>query len=203
MSEKVEQRRKFYQEDLSRYFAVENLENSVVDPHILPLLENYDISQDPEYSHERVKGRIELYGPYLERGLADDRRFYVALSSPEMGYGLFADLYIPAWSIVGEYTGIITDKHANLDYAWVYHSKPKDSNGNPVKLRVNARASGSLSRFVNHSDYPNCTVLHIPYKNRWRTIYITNTPILVDQELTVYYGETYWEERKKKEEKPS
>jgi hypothetical protein len=200
MSDQLQPRRKFYQEDLSKFFLVEHLQNSYVDPDILPLLENYDIKTDPEYFEEAVQRRIELYGPYLERGFAEDRRLYVALSSPEMGYGAFADVYIPAWTIVGEYTGIITNKRTSTDYAWIYHSKPKDANGDQLKLRVNARASGNLTRFVNHSDYPNCSVVHVPYKNKWRTLYISNRNILQDEELTVYYGETYWEDRKKKDE---
>lgn len=193
-------KRKFYQEDLAKFFLVEYLQKSIVDPDIAELLEKYDITQDPEFSHERVNRRIELYGPFLDRGFADDRRFYVSLVSSEMGYGAFSEVFVPAWTIVGEYVGIITNKSANTDYAWIYHSKPLDAKGNPVKLRVNARSCGNLTRFVNHSDYPNCTVLHIPYKNKWRTIYVTNTNIMPGQELTVYYGETYWAERANKVE---
>jgi hypothetical protein len=193
-------KRKFYQEDLPKYFMVEYLQQSFVDPEILPFLENYDITKDPEYSNENVVRRVELYSPYFDRGFAEDRRIYVSLVSPEMGYGAFADVYIPPWTIVGEYTGMITAKRFNTDYAWTYHSRPNDEQGNPLKIRVNARTCGNLMRFVNHSDYPNCSVLHIPYKNRWRTIYITNTFILPDQELTVYYGETYWKDRSKQED---
>lgn len=200
MSDQMQTRRKFYQEDLPKFFLVEHLHDSFIDPDIQPLLENYDITTDPEYSDEAVKRRIEVYGPYLDRGFAEDRRLYVALSSPEIGYGAFADVFIPAWTIIGEYTGMITNKRANTDYAWVYHSKPLDANGNQLKLRLNARASGNLTRFLNHSDYPNCSVVHVPYKNKWRTLYLSNRNILQDEELTVYYGETYWEDRKKQEE---
>ncbi len=200
MNEKAESRRKFYQEDLAKYFLVDHLQNSIIAPDLVELLDKYDITKDPAYSDDMVKTRVELYSPFFERGFAEDRRIYVSLSSPEMGYGAFADVYIPAWTIIGEYTGIITDQNANTDYAWFYHSKPLDSTGKPKTIRVNARTSGNLMRFVNHSDYPNCSVVHVPYKNRWRTIYISNSNILQDQELTVYYGETYWEDRKKKKE---
>jgi SET domain-containing protein len=191
-------RRKFYQEDLLKYFAVEFLENSVIDPDVVPLLKDYNIKDDPQFNDEQVERRIETYKPYFDRGFKEDRRIYAALSSPEIGYGAFAEVYIPAWTIVGEYTGTITDKKFNTDYAWIYHSTPKDKNGDPVRLRINARASGNLLRFINHSDYPNCSVLHVPYENRWRTVYITNRPILPDEELLVYYGDGYWEGRSKK-----
>jgi len=198
----TEGRRKFYQEDLSKYFLVEYLQNSVVDPSILHLLDNYDITQDPAFSDKNVKRRIELHSHFFDHGFPEDRRVYAALCSPEMGYGAFADVYIPAWTVIGEYTGIITDKSANTDYAWIYHSTPKDAEGNVLKLRVNGRTCGNMTRFLNHSDYPNCSVIHVPYKNRWRTLYLTNSKIQPDQELTVYYGEIYWKDRSKTEEIP-
>ena len=191
--------RKFYQEDLEKFFLVEYLTKSVVDPEILPYLENYDITQDPEYLDENNPRRIEIYGPYLQRGFAEDRRIYVSLVSPEMGYGAFAEVYIPAWTVIGEYTGIITNKKFNTDYAWIYHSEPKDLTGQPMKLRVNARTCGNLLRFINHSDYPNCSVVHVPFENRWRTIYLTNRHIMPGQEFTVFYGNHYWKTRNKQE----
>ena len=194
----MSERRKFYQDDLEKYFAVEYLEKTIIDPEVLPLLENYDITQDPEFNDENVKRRIELHSHFFDRGFKEDRRVYAAVCSPEMGYGAFADVYIPAWTVIGEYVGIITNKKANTDYAWIYHSEPKDSEGNTVLLRVDARTRGNMTRFLNHSDDPNCSVIHVPYKNRWRTLYLTNTNILPDQELTVFYGRNYWKEREKK-----
>ncbi len=198
MTEIYVAKRKFYQEDLSKYFLVEYLKNSYVDPDISSLVDNHDITQDFHFSDENVKRRIEQHSHFFENGFEADRRVYASLVSPEMGYGLFAELFIPAWTIIGEYTGVITNKTLNTDYAWIYHSKVKDKDGNQMKLRVNARTCGNMTRFANHNDYPNCSVIHVPYKNRWRTLYITNTNIIPDQELTVYYGETYWEDRNKK-----
>lgn len=197
-----EVRRKFYQEDLSKYFLVEHLKNSIVDPDVQEILDNHDITTDPEYSDKNVQRRIELHSHFFDHGFPEDRRVYVALCSPEMGYGAFADVHIPAWTVIGEYTGIITFKNRNTDYAWIYHSEPVDKDGNKYKLRVNGRTCGNLTRFLNHSDYPNCSVIHVPYKNRWRTLYLTNTMIMPDQELTVFYGENYWKakDRIKKEE---
>jgi SET domain-containing protein len=194
------ERRKFYQDELSKYFLVEYLKESIIDPAILPLLNNHDITQDPQFSDKNLNRRLELHTHYFEHGFSNDRRIYVALCSQEMGYGAFAEVYIPAWTVIGEYTGIITSNQANTDYAWSYYSKPKDSQGNELLLRTDGRTRGNITRFVNHSDYPNCSVIHVPYKNRWRTLYIANSNIMPDQELTVYYGEIYWKDRNKKEE---
>jgi SET domain-containing protein len=195
MSNEVGQRRKFFVEDLPKYFMVEHLQNSIVDPDIAPFLENYDISQDPEFSDENVTRRLGLHQHWLDKGFKEDRRIYAALVSKERGYGAFAEVYIPAWTLIGEYTGMITNKHFNTDYAWIYHSTPKDDKGNILKLRIDARTSGNMMRFLNHSNDANCSVIHVPHKNRWRTLYITNTQIMPDEELTSYYGENYWIER--------
>jgi SET domain-containing protein len=190
-----ESRRKFYSEDLQKYFAVELLHKSIIDPDIEKYIINHDITKDKEYHGEYIQRNIELFSPYIARGFQEDRRFYVSLVSPEMGYGAFADLDIPAWTPVGVYTGIITNKKANTDYAWIYHTTPVDENGNDIKLRVNARFCGNLLRFINHSQTPNCNVVHVPFNNRWYTVYLTNQHIKVDSELTVSYGDNYWKNR--------
>jgi SET domain-containing protein len=200
MSEPIIPKRKFYQEDLEKYFLVEFIKNSIIDPDIVKFLDNYDITADPEFSDENVQRRVALHRYYFDHGFVDDRRIYAAFISKEMGFGAYADIFIPAWTIVGEYVGVISSKSFNTDYAWIYHSKPSDAEGNILKLRVNARTHGNMTRFLNHSDYPNCSVIHVPYKNRWRTLYITNSNIMPDEELTVYYGEIYWKTRGKEEE---
>lgn len=197
-AKKKEVRKKYFPEDFTKYFGVEYLQYTIIDPEILPLLEKHDITKDPQYSQINVQKRIDLHGHYLERGgFPEDRRVYVAYTSPEMGFGVFANVYIPAWTIIAEYTGIITNKFPNTDYAWIYYSSPKDSNGNEVMLKVDGRYKGNVGRFVNHSENPNCDTVHVPYKNRWRTLYISNKPILPDEELTVYYGTNYWSTRTK------
>ena len=201
-AKKTNERKKFFQKDFPKYFGVEHLQHSLIDPDVLPLIEKHDITQDPQYAQINVQRRIDLHGYYLERGgIPDDRRVYVAYASPEMGFGVFANVYIPAWSIIAEYTGVITNKFANTDYAWIYYSTPKDANGNEVVLKVDGRTRGNIARFVNHSEDPNCDVVHVPYKNRWRTLYISNKPLLPDQELTVYYGSNYWTTRTKVDHK--
>jgi SET domain-containing protein len=191
----TDQRRKFYKSDFDKYFAVDYIDMPQDDPDLTAILDKYDITQDEKYAQERVQRNYELYSPYLEKGLPNDQRFYVSFVSPEMGYGLFADVFVPAWTIVGIYAGIITNKITNTDYAWAYQSKPLDEKGEPIRIRINARVSGNMMRFVNHSDNPNCNALHIPYKGRWYVVYVTNQQISIDQELTVNYGEGYWKQR--------
>ena len=190
--------RKFYKDDFNKFFMVEYIENSLLDPEIATFVENHDLTRDEQFTDPKIQMNLELYAPYLERGFAEDRRLYVALVSGEKGYGAFADVFIPAGAIIGEYTGIISDKFANTDYAWVYHSKPIGKDGTPLKLRVNARVKGNMMRFVNHADDPNCEYLHLPFENRWRTIYVAKKSILPNEELSVDYGISYWKYREEK-----
>ncbi len=192
-----ETRRKFYREDFEKFFLTKYLDNSIVAPKLAPILEPYDITTDPEFSFERIQRNLERYAPYLDRGQAEDRRIYISFISAEYGYGAFADVFIPEWTLIGEYTGIISIAGEHTDYAWIYHSKPLDSEGNKLKLRVDARTCGSLVRFVNHSEEANCNAIHVPYKNKWRTLYVSNTNIMPGQQLTVNYGESFWKERGK------
>lgn len=55
-----------------------------------------------------------------------------------------------------------------------------------------------MMRFVNHADDPNCEYLHLPFENRWRTIYVAKKPILPNEELSVDYGSNYWKFREEK-----
>lgn len=60
-----------------------------------------------------------LYGPYIEQGGENDRRFYCQYAGKEKGYGIYADLDIQKGTVIGVYTGIITNETANKDYAWI------------------------------------------------------------------------------------
>jgi len=47
---------------------------------------------------------------------------YVKFISNEIGYGVYAKKFIKANSIIGEYTGVITDDSDDYTYCWTYKS---------------------------------------------------------------------------------
>jgi len=119
----------FAQSDLLRYFAV-TFEGglSYESEELKEFLATKDITQEERYKNEEeeMKRREALYGPYIENGFEHDDRFYIKLSSPEVGYGLFAKTDIPAGSVIGVYGGQLTRVLPNgatdTDYAWSYQS---------------------------------------------------------------------------------
>ena len=74
---------------------------------------------------------------------------YVKFISNEIGYGVYAKEFIKANSIIGEYTGVITDDSDDYTYCWTYKSDFKQyKNG----LCIDSKYKGNILRFVNDLD---------------------------------------------------
>ena len=88
---------------------------------IQTVLDNHNLFEDKEYLENKdfYDKNIRLYGSYIEQGGEKDQRFHCRYVSAEKGYGIFADFPIQKGSVVGVYTGVITNETANKDYAWV------------------------------------------------------------------------------------
>ncbi len=112
--------RRFYHEDFPKYFNVRVTHELKTDESIKDLIDAKDIFQGEVYLKSKAyyDTMIEIFGPFIEDFPQDDRRFYVAFCSPEKGYGAFAAVDIPKNAYIGEYTGIVTNKTSNTDYAW-------------------------------------------------------------------------------------
>ena len=54
---------------------------------------------------------------------------------------------------------------------------------------------GNLLRFVNDYEVHNVEPLILPFKNKWRVYYKSNDYIEKDTELSISYGEKYWQSR--------
>lgn len=205
---------KFYPVDFEAYFNVRSISRTEIDPAIAPLLENHKIEHDGDYAFHN-KEWVELYAPYIEKGFANDRRFYVKFASDETGYGMFADgkkysgvlnmmlltctilVSIMIGQPIGEYVGILTNSTISTDYQWVYPTAIQDEDGDWVPLAVDSRAVGNMLRFANHHDSPNCDVRIIPYKNAWHVMYVANQFIPKGSEILVNYGPNYFVNRVK------
>lgn len=169
---------------------VENFLNS------MNILESDRYKQD-EYEFQRRAGQ---YGPLIERGYDNDNRFYIKLSSPEVGYGLFANVDILPHTVIGVYHGILTHVqpgYTNTDYAWDYGTFPNPETGENVEICIDGRTYGTWLRFVNHKEDSdaNCYAMYVPYNNRWYIIYMTRRFIPKDSELFISYGDNYWNAR--------
>jgi len=195
----------FAQSDLLRYFAV-TFEGglSYESEWLKDFLSKQDITQEDRYKNEaeEMKRRTALYGPYIENGFENDDRFYIKLSSPEVGYGLFAKTDIPAGSVIGVYGGRLTRVIANgvtdTDYAWSYQNYVDPETNENFEICIDGRVYGTWLRFVNHKhdSEANLYGMYVPYKNNWYLLYHARNFIAKDEELFTSYGDFYWEARK-------
>jgi len=200
-----EEKQHFSQADLLPYFAV-TFEGglSYESEWLKNFLATKDITQEDRYKNEvdEMKRREALYGPYIENGFKNDDRFYIKLSSPEVGYGLFAKTDIPAGSVIGVYGGRLTRVVANgvtdTDYAWSYQNYQDPETGENFEICIDGRVYGTWLRFVNHKhdSEANLYGMYVPYKNNWYLMYHARHFIPKDEELFTSYGDFYWEARK-------
>ncbi|MBQ8498768.1 SET domain-containing protein-lysine N-methyltransferase [Chlamydia sp.] len=117
-----------------------------------------------------------------------------------VGYGVFAREFIPAWSYIGEYTGILRRRQAlwldENDYCFRY----------PVPryalryFTIDSETHGNITRFINHSDNPNLEATGAFENGLFHIIIRAIKDILPGDELCYDYGPLYWKHRKKREE---
>lgn len=112
-------------------------------------------------------------------------------------YGLFAETSMPAQALIGEYTGVVHRRvrfrHTHNDYSCHYPLSPWRFKA----FMIDATKKGNFIRFVNHSDEPNLEPICLVKRSLLHFAFKTKRPIIAGEELTVDYGEGYWNTRKK------
>ncbi|KAI9336620.1 hypothetical protein DFJ73DRAFT_850057 [Zopfochytrium polystomum] len=179
------------------HFNVEPVHHVVVDPAIAHHLAGHDIYSDARYTDdpEYRDDLAENWSWVIDDGLADDDRFAIRWISPEKGYGLFAEVDIPAWSPIGPYTGALTNA-SRTDYGWSYPSKFVDEHGKNMTLTIDGQYRGNWLRFINHADEDyNSISVFVPHNGVWNMVYIARRDIPAGGEVTVTYGSGYWKSR--------
>jgi uncharacterized protein len=126
--------------------------------------------------------------------------FTIKWIDPEIGYGLFTEKEIPAWSFVGEYSGVLRSrgffKRTINDYCFMYPYL-----GSPWHpLTIDSETWGNFTRFINHSDDPNLESYSFFIDGVFRIGFRTLRPISPGEELRYDYGDIYWLHRKKQSE---
>ena len=115
--------------------------------------------------------------------------------SEEIGYGAFAEQDIAQNEVVAEYTGIIRylpgATVANVDSGYMWNYTP-----NTLVWFVDAKKAGNVTRFINHSYYPNIKIECVRYHNKAHTMYIARRKISKGEQLLANYGYYYWGNKK-------
>jgi len=190
--------------DLESVFSVKYASKTVSESEFLDnLLDNMNVTESERYQSDfyEYERRKNQYGPLIERGYEQDKRFYIKLSSKEVGYGLFANVDILANTVIGVYHGTLTRVKAgltNTDYAWDYGTFPDpEKPGENIEICIDGRTYGTWLRFVNHKEDAdaNCYAMYVPYNNRWYIVYMARKFIPRGNELFISYGDNYWTAR--------
>lgn len=144
---------------------------------------------------KEFKELTKLYGTKIKKRAKAD--LYID-KTVDKGYGLFANKFISCGDFIGVYIGVIREEDEfvpydengfDTDYAWDF---PDDSLDLP-NLEINAKYHGNELRFANHDKEPNLRVEHTLVDNMWYIFFLADKDILKDEELTISYGDAYWE----------
>ncbi|MDX8431726.1 MAG: SET domain-containing protein-lysine N-methyltransferase [Candidatus Algichlamydia australiensis] len=111
-----------------------------------------------------------------------------------VGYGLFAADDLAELSLIGEYTGIVRRRRRWSDrqnaYIFGYVVGPHDT-----PYVIDAKEKGNLTRFINHSETPNCISRWMIVDGVCHVIFFTNKLIKAGEQLTYNYGPHFWKNR--------
>lgn len=115
----------------------------------------------------------------------------------KIGYGLFANRTLQPWEFIGEYTGLVRRRRRLLpdinDYCFMYPHE-----WFPIRAyTIDGNAQGNYTRFINHSDTPNCESVAVYHGGYLHIVLRTIQEVPQDVQLTYDYGDIYWRRRKK------
>ena len=187
---------KYFNDDLETVFNVKHTEKIVVGEDDEKLLANYDAKKSDYYLEhaDSYDKKSELYEGY--KSSESDRQIYVKWAGAEMGYGVFANLDLPAGQYLGDYTGALVGDGYNTDYMWSHPFVKFLSDGKNITYGIDGRYTGNMLRFVN--DVPkseNAKVVFFLRSGEWTVGYVTSRAISKDEQLFVSYGSGYWDAR--------
>ncbi len=122
-----------------------------------------------------------LYGGKLRRGVTAS--MYLAKVPEIDGLGVFADKVILPGRMIGEFTGDHVVDVADPKYSVLLERKEDGK-----KVSIDARHRGNLTRWINHSNYPNAEIKLVTLGGVRHAIVVAIAPILAHQQIFLDYG---------------
>lgn len=116
----------------------------------------------------------------------------------EIGYGAFAAEDLETHAFIGEYTGLIYEKGLIFPYSTPYSFAYPTACSFTVSHLIDASKFGNETRFINHSDAPNCESFSVFSEGLFHMIFRSHKKVKKGEELTYNYGDDYWRFRKKR-----
>lgn len=111
------------------------------------------------------------------------------------GLGLHAAAALPAWSFVGEYTGLVHEEDPSAKNMEDSYRIWYPAVAEVRQISVTARHGGSLMRFANHSvSHANMRIVILDGDDGWfHLLLVTCKEVSKGQQLLFNYGPQYWQ----------
>jgi hypothetical protein len=157
----------------------------------------------PPYQTEYFKNNASMVLEMSEKYKKDVEEgtlapMYLEFISPVVGYGIKASKKIKEGDFIGVYAGRLRNLRWNdpefkedVDYAWYYTVLDK----NDQHMVIDGKYQGNELRFINHASNPNTKRIDVIVGNKFYVCYVAVKDIAKDEELTVSYGDGYWNSR--------
>ncbi|KAL0957940.1 hypothetical protein HGRIS_000121 [Hohenbuehelia grisea] len=154
-------------------------------------------------------GVKEQWADYCQNAqLQNGQTAIVEVKPAEFGLGAFAFKYMPAYTLLGEYTGemnrVIDDDHGSRSFSKTERLKTlvMDFTGRNYifslgkQWTIDALYLGNETRFLNDTEKNkhNCTAREMNVNGERKIGIYTQTAIKAKSELTLDYGKDYWGE---------
>ncbi|ORX94230.1 SET domain-containing protein [Basidiobolus meristosporus CBS 931.73] len=192
--------RRYHMPDFQDAFNITPVNHMVVDKEIEEWITGatpFDFMEN-EDDIEEIMENVEVFSEYAEiiKDHNDDERLYVRWINDIIKWGLFTCELIPEGTIVGLYTGLLTNNTLDGAYAWQYSyldSVVVDKDSYQVDLSVDSLNVGNYLRFANHNTkLQNAQSMYSVHDNLWHIFYVALRDILPNEEIFVDYGDQYW-----------
>jgi len=111
-----------------------------------------------------------------------------------IGFGVFASERIMPCSYVGEYTGLIQERkprHVKESNYCIRYTSWQTGKRPHV---IDAEKMGNFTRFINHSDQPNVSLVCVYWRGMPRLIFVSLREIPEGGQITFDYGKTFWKQ---------
>ncbi|KAK9710312.1 hypothetical protein K7432_008501 [Basidiobolus ranarum] len=186
--------------DFQEAFNITPVNHMIVDQEIEQWVDGatpFDFMENDDEIEEVVEN-IEVFSEYVEiiREDRDDERLYIRWINDIIKWGLFTSELIPEGTIVGLYTGLLTNKTLDGAYAWQYSyldSVVVDKDFYQVDLTIDSLEIGNYLRFANHNTkLQNAETMYSVHDNLWHVFYVAQRDIQPNEEIFVSYGDQYW-----------
>ncbi|OGB85891.1 hypothetical protein A3J41_00675 [candidate division TM6 bacterium RIFCSPHIGHO2_12_FULL_38_8] len=160
--------------------------------------DQFDPTKTQWYLHNWQKN-LELIKKYYHQIMHYEvAPMYLKWVSDEVGYGAFAKRDIAKEEFLGVYAGELRLMNqagrASIEectYAWEYPAQASDG----TQFCIDPKYMGNEMRFVNHNDHPNATNIDVLINGIIYKCYVALQDIAQDAEITVDYGNGYWQVR--------